>query len=172
VRKCSGCIEAAYAASEVRRPGQGFAQQSPGSKNTGGFYNTMELQVYISQLKDEAFDYNIECPIGNIQYAPKAIYWGYRLDELYKDIVHKVINHDENTKQTDWGTFVIKFAKTDLMEYLLKYVIMYEKNLKEMSEGTFKEIYKEHNLGRVNSLLNQTKKLPDGEYLLVAQELF
>jgi hypothetical protein len=36
----------------------------------------MELQVYISQLKDEEFDYNIEGPIGNIQYAPKAIYWG------------------------------------------------------------------------------------------------
>jgi nucleoid DNA-binding protein len=132
----------------------------------------MELQVYISQLKDEEFDYNIEYPIGNRQYAPKPIYWGYRLVDLFKDIVHKVLDHDENTKQTDWGTFVIKFTKTDLMEYLLKYVVMYEKDLEKMSENFFKEIYKQNTLGGVNTLLNQTKKLPDGEYLLVAQELF
>ncbi|MDR0713007.1 MAG: hypothetical protein LBF89_01910 [Bacteroidales bacterium] len=132
----------------------------------------MELQVYISRLKDEEFDYDIEYPIGNRQYAPKAIYWGYRLVDLFRDIVDKVLDHKENTKQTDWGTFVIKFTKTDLMEYLLKYVIMYEKHLEKMSEGSFKESYKEYNLGGVNSLLNQTKKLPDDEYLLVAQELF
>jgi hypothetical protein len=132
----------------------------------------MELQVYISQLKDDEFDYIVEHPIGNRQYAPKAIYWGYRLEDLFWDIVHKTLDHEENTKQTDWGTFVIKFTKTDLMEYLSKYVSMYEEHLEKLSEGAYKEIYKNYKLDGVNSLLNQTKKLPDGEYLLVAQELF
>jgi hypothetical protein len=45
------------------------------------------------------------------------------------------------------------------MEYLLKYVTMYEQHLEKMSESTFKELYKEHTIGRVNSLLNQTKKI-------------
>ncbi|MDR2409876.1 MAG: hypothetical protein LBE13_17445 [Bacteroidales bacterium] len=80
----------------------------------------MEFQVYVSQLKDEEFDCNIEYLIGNRQYAPEPIYGGYRLDDLYRDIVYKALDHGENTKQTDWGTFVIKFSKADLMEYLIK----------------------------------------------------
>jgi hypothetical protein len=131
----------------------------------------MELQVYISQLKDEKFDYNVKSPMWNIKYAPKPIHCGYRLENLYWDIVHKVRDHNENTKQTDWGTFVIKFTKTELMEYLLEYASGYENRLEETSEGTYKDIYREHCLDGANALLETAKELPDGEYLLVAQEL-
>jgi|GEM_PF-4016145 len=117
----------------------------------------MELQVYISKLKDEKFDYNVENQNGDREYAPKPISGGYRLDNLYKDIVHRVIDHEENTKKTDWGTFVIKFEKTALVEYLLKYQISMEKSF---------------DLGKINSLLRTATELPDGEYLLVAQEIF
>ena len=133
----------------------------------------MELQVYIAQLKDEEFDYDVENPNGDRQYAPEGIHWGFRLDELYWEIVHKVLNHEENTKQTDWGTFVIKLTNTELIEYLLKYVIKYKKYFEELPEGdSFKGTYERIYFAPTNQLLNWAKELSDGEYLLVAQELF
>jgi hypothetical protein len=127
-------------------------------KNKKGFYNSMELWVYISRLKDEEFDYNVENPNKNSQYAPDPIHWGFRLDDIYKDIVRRVIDHEENTKMTDWGTFVKKLSNTDLIEYLSKYKVYYEK-------------INHHKLGEVSTLLEWAKELPDGEYLLAAQEL-
>jgi hypothetical protein len=118
----------------------------------------MDLQVYISRLKDEQFDYDIENPNGDRQYAPKPISLWYRIDKIYKDIVRKVIDDNENTKKTDWGTFVVKLTNTDLIQFLSTYVSFYEK-------------YKGLDWENTSSLLEFAKKLPDGEYLLVGQEL-
>jgi hypothetical protein len=126
----------------------------------------MELRVYISQLKDEEFDYDIKGPAWDLQYAPKAIgYPGVRVDRLFKDIVRKVLDHDENTKQTDWGTFVIKLTKTELIEFLSKegYKDTIFPNVLHKKTPAFID---------VNTLLDTARKLADGEYLLVAQELY
>jgi hypothetical protein len=123
----------------------------------------MELRVYISHLKDEKFDYDIENPKGDSQYAPEPISVWYRIDELYWDIVHKVLDHNENTKQTDWGTFVIKLTNINLIQFLSNYISYYEKFNNEK--------YKNPDWKTTSSLLNLAEKLPDGEYLLVGQEL-
>ncbi|MDR2096049.1 MAG: hypothetical protein LBP76_11115 [Treponema sp.] len=126
----------------------------------------MKVHVYISNLKDNEFDYTIENPNGDSQYAPKPISPSVRIYELYDDIVHQVLHHNENTKQTDWGTFVIKLTNTDLINFLSK---------EEYKRGNriFEEIYHKKTPAFIdgNTLLDSAKKLEDGEYLLVAQEL-
>jgi hypothetical protein len=126
----------------------------------------MESRVYISHLKDEEFDYDVKSPAWDLQYAPKSIgYPGVKIDSLFKDIVRMVLDNEENTKQTDWGTFVIKLTKTELIEFL-------------SSEGYKNTIFPDvlHKKTPasldVNTLLDTAKELADGEYLLVAQELY
>jgi hypothetical protein len=138
----------------------------------GGFYNIMEFWVYISHLKDEKFDYDIENPNGNDQYAPKPIGGGYRIDGLYWGIVHRVLDHNKNTKQTDWGTFVEKLTNIDLIQLLSEYVSSYEKIHKNFNEKFNNGQYKYPEWAKTNFLLEFAKELPDGEYLLVGQELF
>jgi hypothetical protein len=133
----------------------------------GGFDNIMESWVYISHLKDEKFDYDIENPNGDSQYAPKPIGGGYSIYQLYWDIVRRALNHNENTKQTDWGTFVVKLTNINLIKLLSEHVSYYEK-MHEKSKGD----YKLPDWERTGSLLEFAKELPDGEYLLVGQELF
>jgi hypothetical protein len=150
----------------------------------------MELRVYISRLKDEEFDYDIENPNGDSQYAPEPISLWYRLDDIFKIIVRKVIDHKENTKQTDWGTFVLKLTNANLIQFLSNYVSSYEKNnekyyqkikIDNPDENISKKLYEEFkekhriifsDFEETNALLEFAKKLPDGEYLLVGQELF
>jgi hypothetical protein len=125
----------------------------------------MESRVYISQLKDAEFDYNIESPAWDLQYAPKSIgYPGISNHTLFKDIVRRVLDHDENTKQTDWGTFVIKLTNTELIEFLSHegYKDTVFPNALHKETPAFMD---------VNTLLDTAKKLADGDYLLVAQEL-
>jgi hypothetical protein len=76
-----------------------------------------------------------------------------------------VIDNDENTKQTDWGTFVIKMTNTELIEFLSN---------EKYKDTIFPEVYHKKTPAfiDVNTLLGVAKKLADGEYLLVAQELF
>jgi hypothetical protein len=121
----------------------------------------MEIQVYIAQLKDEKFDYNIENPKGDQQYAPKPISSSVTIRNLYKDIVYKVLEHHENTKMTDWGTFVIKFTNIALINFLSNKG--YENDLWKLNNNVSLDI---------NTLINYAKNLTDGEYLLVAQELW
>jgi hypothetical protein len=123
----------------------------------------MDLRVYISRLKDEKFDYDIENPNGDSQYAPKPISPSVRLDDIFKNIVRKVIDHNENTKQTDWGTFVLKLTNANLIQLLSNYVNSYQKFNNEK--------FKYPDWEGTNALLECAKKLPDGEYLLVGQEL-
>jgi hypothetical protein len=128
----------------------------------------MELQIYISLLKDENFDYDIENPNGDRQYAPNPISSSVRVDTLYKDIVRSVMDNKENTKQTDWGTFVIKLTNTDLISFLSK-----QKYKDDALPNYWKRMGKEiPSFIDVNTLLDCAKKLPDGDYLLVGQELF
>jgi hypothetical protein len=133
----------------------------------GGFDNTMDYWVYIAHLKDEKFDYDIENPNGDRQYAPKLIGGGYRIDQLYQNIVHRTLDHEENTKQTDWGTFVVKLTNIDLIQLLSEYESIYEKY-----HAKVKGDYKLPDWEATSALLEFAKKLPDGEYLLVGQELF
>jgi hypothetical protein len=123
----------------------------------------MEYWVYIAHLKDEKFDYDIENPNGNDQYAPKPIGGGYRIDQLYWNIVHRTLNHNENTKQTDWGTFVVKLTNIDLIQLLSDYASIYEKFNKEDYTSFYWKMFSE--------FFELVKELPDGEYLLVGQEL-
>jgi len=123
----------------------------------------MELRIYISKLKDEDFDYNIENPNGDSQYAPIPISSSVRIDSLYWNIFH-----NENTKQTDWGTFVIKLTKTDLINFL-SHKGYAQSGLPDYWKSMGKEMPASLD---VNTLLDCAKKLEDGEYLLVAQELF
>jgi hypothetical protein len=128
----------------------------------------MELRIYVSKLKDENFDYNIKNQNGDSQYAPNPISTSVSIDTLYWDIFHYVRDHDENTKKTDWGTFVIKLTNKDLINFLSK-----EKYKKAALPDYWKSIGKEIPSSLdVNGLLNCAKNLEDGEYLLVAQELF
>jgi hypothetical protein len=114
----------------------------------------MDTRVYISKLKDDQFDYDVENPDGDNQYAPEPISPWLRIDKLYRDIVQDVLDHKENAKKTDWGTFVVKLTNADLVKYL--------------SSNYYKQSI---DSPRVNELHNFAKALPDGEYLLVAQEL-
>jgi hypothetical protein len=127
----------------------------------------MAFWVYLSRLKDEEFDYDIENPNGDSQYAPKPIAGGYSIYQLYQNIVHRTLNHDENTKQTDWGTFVVKLTNINLIQLLSEHERYYEKNHEK-----FKGDYKLPDWEGTSSLLEFAKELPDGEYLLVGQELF
>jgi hypothetical protein len=125
----------------------------------------MEIQIYISQLKDKEFDYIFENPNGDRQYAPIPISSSVKIDNLYKDIVHKVLDQHENTKKTDWGTFVIKLTNTDLIRFL-----SYE------GYSSINKLYRSLNKKppdslNIDTLLDCAKELADGEYLLVAQEL-
>jgi hypothetical protein len=125
----------------------------------------MEIQIYISHLKDEEFDYNIGNPNGDRQYAPKPISSSVTIDNLYRDIVREVLDQRENTKKTDWGTFVIKLTNTDLIKFL-----SYE-GYSSMNR-LYRSLNKEPSGSLdIDTLLDCARKLADGEYLLVAQEL-
>ena len=119
----------------------------------------MMTDTYIGKVKSERFDYDID---GNwYGYFPEPICFcketckgpyceckakGMR---LYWDIVGEVNDKKPNTKQTDWGCFVMKMNKADLVEMLSR------------------DKYK-----REVSMLNLAKGLPDTEeYLLVALEI-
>ena len=120
----------------------------------------MLVKTYIGKVKSVSFDYDIK---GNWNgYSPDEICvcketrkgtdceceaWG--TSPLYWDIVGEVVNKKPNTKQTDWGSFVMKMSKADLVEML--------------SRDKYKKVV---------NLLNLAKRLPDmEEYLLVALEI-
>jgi len=117
----------------------------------------MLVKTYIGRVKSDEFDYDIK---GNWNgYSPDKICLCMKTEcecevfgtfPLYWDIVGNVIHKKPNTKQTDWGSFVMKMSKADLIEML--------------NQETYK--------GKAEKLLNVAKELPDTEeYLLVALEL-
>jgi len=117
----------------------------------------MLVKTYIGKVKSDEFDYDLK---GNWNgYAPDKICVCRKTEcecevfgtsPLYWDIVGNVNRKKPNTKQTDWGCFVMKMSKADLIEMLSQ------------------NIYK----GKVEKLLSVAKELPDTEkYLLVALEL-
>jgi hypothetical protein len=126
----------------------------------------MQICVYIANVKDAKFDYHIENPKGDAEYAPEPISSSVRIYPLYDDIVHAVLGNKENTKQTDWGTFVIKLTNTGLLRFL-------SNDRYKQGNRTFEGTYHKETPSFLdcNTLLDCAKKLPEGEYLLVAQEL-
>ena len=119
----------------------------------------MITDTYIGKVKSVEFDYDVA---GNWNgYFPEAICicketrkgdhcvckgW---CSKLYWDIVGEVLDKKPNTRQTDWGCFVMKMNKADLVEMLSR------------------DEYK-----RAVNMLNLAKALPDTEeYLLVALEI-
>lgn len=123
----------------------------------------MMSDTYIGRLKSERFDYDVDIKSNTASHFPSPICvcketrkgnyceCSARGMKLYWDIVHEVGERKANTKQTDWGCFVIKLSQPDLVEWLSR------------------EKYK----GEVDNMLSIAKGLPDTEeYLLVALELY
>jgi hypothetical protein len=109
----------------------------------------MVTETYIGKVKSEEFDYDISCKEKwNTGYSPKSImYIPDEMRGIYGRIVRDVIDKKENAKQTDWGCFVVKMKKDDLINYL--------KNQVENE----------------NFLLNLKELESEKEYLLVAKEI-
>ena len=112
--------------------------------------NPNERCLYRS-VRSEGFDFDTDGdPNG---YSPRSLSeWKYSSD-LFFDIVRAVTDGSPNAKQTDWGCFVMKMSKDELIAYLGQ-----EKYTGSMFSSD------------VRCLLNFAKGLPDGEYLLTALE--
>jgi DUF438 domain-containing protein len=128
----------------------------------------MVKETYIGETKSEKFDFDIpRHELYNLGYAPDPIM--YVCDDLYKifwDIVSDVLDKKENTKQTDWGCWVIKMNKNDLIEYLSQ--TKYNPEIPSLSDN---ESYQKFR-AKYEHFLNSLKELdPEQEYLLVAKEI-
>jgi hypothetical protein len=111
----------------------------------------MVTETYIGKVKSEEFDYDIPCKEKwNTGYSPKPIMSiPDEMRGIYGQIVRDVIDEKENAKQTDWGCFVVKMKKDDLINYL--------KN----------QVENENFLLNLKKLESELEK----EYLLVAKEI-
>jgi hypothetical protein len=136
------------------------------NKHFGGCI--MVTQTYIGKVKSEKFDYDISCKEKwNTGYSPEPImYIPDDIRRIYMDIVRDVIDKKENTKQTDWGCFVIKMKKDDLINYLSKQ--KYNSNIPELNNN---EIHLKKHEEYKNFIINIEKLESEKEYLLVAKEL-
>jgi hypothetical protein len=112
----------------------------------------MVTETYIGKVKSEDFDYAVSCDEKwNTGYSPKPImYIPDEMNSIYKQIVRDVIDKKENAKQTDWGCFVVKMKKDDLIQYLKK------------------QVENENFLLKIEKLESEAEK----EYLLVAKEIY
>ena len=118
----------------------------------------MLVKTFIGKVKSDTFDYDIKGDWNG--YSPDKICFCLKTDcecevygtsPLYWDIVGHVIDKKPNTKQTDWGSFVMKMSKADLIELLSR------------------EEYR----GEADKLLSVAQQLPETEeYLLVALEIW
>jgi hypothetical protein len=129
----------------------------------------MVVGTYIGKVKSEKFDYDISCP-GKYDtgYSPEPIiYVPDNTRRIYEAIVRDVFDKKENTKKTDWGCFVIKLNK----ENLLKYLSRYNYDIPELENMKNNEIYKKRREEYKNFLIDVEKLDAEKEYLLVAEEM-
>jgi hypothetical protein len=126
----------------------------------------MVVDTYIGKVKSEKFDYDISCPEKyNTGYSPEPImYIPGDTRRIFMDIVRYVGDKKENTKQTDWGCFIIKMNKENLIKYLSKY----NRDIPELENN---EIYIKRRKEYRNFLLEIEKLDAEKEYLLVAKEI-
>jgi hypothetical protein len=112
----------------------------------------MVTETYIGKVKSEKFDYDVSAgEKWNTGYSPEPIMYVHdEMRSVYWRIVHDVIDKKENAKQTDWGCFVIKMKKDDLINYFKK----------QEENGNFPI--------DIEKLESRSEK----EYLLVAKEIY
>ncbi|MDR1238952.1 MAG: hypothetical protein LBK27_02460 [Treponema sp.] len=125
----------------------------------------MIADTYIGKVKSEKFNYDISCPEKfNTGYSPEPIvYIPGDTRRIFMDIVRDAGDKKENTKQTDWGCFIIKMNKENLVKYLSKY----NPDIPELENN---EIYIKIREKHKNFLIEIEKLDAEKEYLLVAKE--
>ena len=122
--------------------------------------------VYIGKVKSDRFNYDVAGDWNG--YSPERLCELQFMHELYFDIVGDVIDKKPNTKQTDWGCFVIKMNKADLIRYLGK--DKYRRR-PECFSYLEKEAYEKKSSEGIDYLISIAEGLSnDEEYLLVALE--
>ena len=107
----------------------------------------MVTEVFIGEVKSEKFDYNKQGRNGHAYY-PEVITKSEYDSELFWDIIRE---DKEQIKQTDWGCWVLKLSKKDIIAFLSR------------------EKYKK-NLSAQNLLIVANTLEEDKDYLLVAFE--
>ena len=126
----------------------------------------MITEVYIGNVKSDKFDYDVAGDWNG--YAPEPLCELQFMYVLYWDIVHYVIEKRPNTKQTDWGCFVMKMSKAEMINYLNKDKYWQRPECFPYME---KEAYEKKSLQELDYLLSFVNGLSnDEEYLLVAIE--
>jgi len=129
-------------------------------------------EVYIGKVKSEKFDFDAKGDWSG--YTPEPLCDLFFCNKLYWDIVSAVNGQNPKTKQTDWGCFVIKFSKSELISYLDK--DKYKKSDKPADSLKGFDIYAFNattpkDVEASKAFLQVAKGLPDNEeYLLVAIE--
>jgi len=137
-------------------------------KGAGNY--TMVTEVYIGKVKSDTFDFDAKGDWAG--YFPEALCEKQICHELYYDIVGDAREKKLNAKQVDWGCFVIKLNKADLIAYLDKDKY---KNVNSAERRRLKPVIDAAGTlfcekKQVEYLIDIAKNLSDGEYVLVALE--
>ena len=78
----------------------------------------MGMHVYIGKVQSETFDYEIA-------KAGKGDYYGYFPDRITPYLecngLYGVIMKHEDAVQTDWGCWVVKMQKEDILDHVIQW---------------------------------------------------
>ena len=78
----------------------------------------MGMHVYVGNVQSETFDYEIA-------KASKGDYYGYFPDRITPYLecngLYGVIMKHEDTVQTDWGCWVVKMQKEDILDHVIQW---------------------------------------------------